>query len=377
MSLVFLRGQVRYMQSRGVEVHAISSPGDELKPFEAAEGATTAAVDMPRTISPLADLRAVWAIRRELRRVRPDLVHAQTPKGGLLGTMAATLAGVPCRIYHIRGLPFMTATGRRRMLLKSTEKIACRLAHRVLCVSPSLREVAIAEGLCPPEKIAVLAGGSGNGVDADGRFNPASLEAGTRESVRQSWGVGPEELVIGFVGRLVRDKGIAELAEAFASLPAELPNVHLVVVGPREARDAVPEHVLRELERGERVHLLGSDWETPRLYAGMDVVALPTYREGFPNVPLEAAAMERPVVATRIPGCVDAVADGETGTLVPAQDAGALADALRTYLVDPELRRRHGLAGRERVLRAFRQEVIWEALHAEYLRLLNQSTGKN
>ena len=176
-------------------------------------------VHMPRGIDPIGDIVAVARLYRALRWIRPDIVQAGTPQGGLLGTIAATLARVPVRIYHIRGLPLMTATGPRRRVLWATEKISCRLAHRVLCVSHSIREVAIAEGLCPPEKITVLCGGSGNGVDAEGRFNPAKVAPDVRAKVRQHYAIPLDAPVLGFVGRFHSIKGVSELVDAWKVLP--------------------------------------------------------------------------------------------------------------------------------------------------------------
>jgi glycosyltransferase involved in cell wall biosynthesis len=324
---------------------------------------------MARRITPLRDLISIWRLYRVLRRFRPDIVHAQTPKGGLLGTIAAWLAATPVRIYHIRGLPYMGAVGVRRFLLRNTERVACTLSHAVLCVSRSVREVAVAEPLCAPDKITVLLGGSGNGVDALGRFDPVG-NAAHRETIRASLGIPPNADVIGFVGRIVRDKGVVELAAAWSALRDAYPDTHLLLVGPFEPQDPIPREVETLLRNDPRVHLTGHTLQTAPFYAAMDLVVLPTYREGFPNVPLEAASMELPVVATRIPGCVDAIQDGVTGTLVPPRDAAALTTAITTYLAHPSLRRAHGQAGRERVLREFRQEAIWAALRAHYEALL-------
>ncbi len=367
VSLGFLRGQPAFMRARGIDLQAVTSPGPELEAWGRAEGVPVHAVEMPRRISPLQDLAALWRLARLLRRLRPDLVHAHTPKGGLLGMMAAALAGVPARLYHIRGLPYAAAAGRRRHLLRTTERISCGLAHRVLAVSRSMRDLAVGDGLCPAGKIDVLCGGSGNGVDARGRFSPATPEAAA--AARAALGLPAGAPVIGFVGRLVRDKGVVELAEAWRALRDDFPGAHLLLAGPEEAQDAVPPAVLAALRADPRVRFLGMVRDTPRAYAAMDLVALPTYREGFPNVALEAGAMGLPIVATAVPGCTDAVVDGTTGILVPAGDAGALAAGLRRYLADPALRAAHGGAGRARVLAEFRQEAIWEALAAEYAAL--------
>jgi glycosyltransferase involved in cell wall biosynthesis len=184
--------------------------------------------------------------------------------------------------------------------------------------------------------------------------------------VRERLAIPGDALVVGFVGRLVRDKGVVELADAFARLKERFPGLHLVMAGPFEERDAVSATVRRSLESDPAVHLLGAVDDPAPIYAASDVVALPTYREGFPNVPLEAAAMGVPVVATRVEGCVDAVVDGVTGTLVPPRDASALAGALATYLDSVTLRTAHGQAARARVETSFRSERIWEALLAEY-----------
>lgn len=370
-SLDFFTGQVGYMRRQGLEVCAISSPGPLLDRFAQLENIPVHAVEMPRRITPWRDLLAIMRLWRRLRKLRPQIVHAHTPKAGVLGMIAAWLARVPVRIYHMHGLPLATAAGWKRRLLRWSEKISCRLAHQVLCVSQSLRAAALQERLCPLDKIRVLGAGSINGVDADAVFNPARFAEKDRERVRQRWGIRRDELVVGFVGRVVRDKGLIELVDAWRVLRDEFQTLHLVIVGPLEPQDPIPADVEQVLSGDRRIHLTGLDLNPAPLYAAMDLVVLPTYREGFGIVAIEAGAMELPVVATRIPGCVDAVRDKVTGTLVPVRDTGALAGAMRHYLNEPELRRAHGLAGRKRVLRDFRPEALWEAMHCEYQRLLH------
>lgn len=358
------------MKERGVDVEAISSPGEKLTEFGEEQGILVHAIELPRRITPLHDLRAVLQLSRILRRIKPTIVHAHTPKGGLLGMISAWLTRTRVCIYHMRGLPYMSATGRKRTLLMATERTSCRLAHRVFCVSHSLREVAIADGIVPAEKIVVFAGGSGNGVDSTTRFNPDRFSAEAVQAQKAELGIGGDEIVIGFIGRIVRDKGIEELAVAWRQIREAYPAARLVLVGPVEPQDPVSPDTLLFLQGDDRVVMI--DWldDTSVIYPVLDMLVLPTYREGFPNVPLEAASMGLPVVATRIPGCIDAVADGETGTLVPVRDPNALAEAIRMYLDEPELRCKHGQAGRARVLRDFRQEVIWDAVYQEYCRLL-------
>ena len=364
LSFRLLKGQASYLAARGVDVHAISSPGELADQFERSEPGTVHRVPMTRSITPFADLIALVRLVRLLRELRPDVVQCGTPKAGLLGTTAAWLVGVPVRIYHVRGLPLTTATGVRRTLLLLTERIACAAATHVLSVSHSVREVLAAEQIRHRRDVDVLLEGSSNGVDANA-FDPNRVGA-ARQSTRAGLGIPADALVIGFVGRLVHEKGLDELHTAWQGLRAVHPEAHLLLIGPFESEDAISAHRRAELENDPRVHLTGLSWDTPALYAAMDVFCLPSYREGFPNVVLEASSMRLPVVATRIPGSVDAVSHGVTGTLVPVRDAGALEEALARYAADPALRARHGAAGREAVLRSFAQERIWAALLQYY-----------
>jgi glycosyltransferase involved in cell wall biosynthesis len=372
LSLRFLGGQVGFMKSRGYEVEVVSSPGPLLDAFGRAEDVRTHAVPMSRRIDPPGDLLALAWLIRLFERHRPDIVHAHTPKGGLLGMIAAAAARVPVRIYHLRGLPLMTATGTKRVLLAGTERVASALSSRTLAVSLSLRRRALELGLTQAAHIEVVLGGSGNGVDAAARFRPSADRARGRAK-RAALGIPEGALVVGFVGRLVRDKGVVELAAAWARICETRPSAHLVLVGPPEPEDPVPAEVLSALERDPRVHLVGFTEDVPALYEAFDLVALPTYREGFPNVLLEAAAMGLPVVATEVDGCVDAVAPGVTGELVEARDAAALARAIDGYLGDPERRLAHGRAGRARVLERFEQRRLWEGIEAVYRGLLGDA----
>jgi len=251
----FFKGQIGYMKTQGYEIHALSSPGKLLMQFGDREQIPVYGVPMQRRITPLQDIYAIFQIWQYLQFIRPQIIHAHTPKGGLLGMISARLAGIPVRIYHIRGLPMMTAKGYKRLLLTWSEKLACLCAHQVLCVSHSVREVAINQGLCPPEKIKVLLGGSSNGVDASNRFNPANLDPYTRQQTRKNYGIPDDAVVVGFVGRIVRDKGIEELTKAWQILQQEFSNLHLLVVGCFEPQDSVAANVQELLTSDRRVHM--------------------------------------------------------------------------------------------------------------------------
>jgi len=363
------------MVARGVEVHVVSSPGPALEAFAREHAVEAHAIPMRRAIAPGGDLHALRAMTSLLRRLDPTIVHAHTPKGGLLGMMAAAAARVPYRIYQLRGLPWITARGVTRRILWGTESTAFACAHVVVAVSHSLAQVAReARFVGAQRKLRVLGEGSGQGVDALGRFDPTHSPG--RTAARQCWGLPPEVLVIGYVGRLVRDKGVPELVAAWRTLRRRLPEARLLVVGDADERDSVDDRWLARLEEDERVLHIRRTSEMPAVYAACDVFVLPTHREGFPNVLLEAASMELPVVATESVGCVDAVEDGVTGFLVAIGDVAALTTALERYLRDAELRTAHGRAGRARVLKHFERGDVIQRIGGLYDELLGDLRGR-
>ncbi len=372
ISLQFISGQPGFMKDRGIETHVVASPGPKLWEFSKRETVQFFSVEMPRRITPLRDIKAVFSLVRFFLRLRPHIVHAHTPKGGLIGTISAWLAGIPIRIYHIHGFPFMTTKGIKNALLRFTEKVSCRLAHRVFCVSPSLRDFALSEGICDSRKIVVLGHGSINGIDAINYFNPDIICDSDVNSVKEKYRIPKDAPVIGFIGRIVPDKGILELIEAWKILRDEFPKLHLLLVGSFEDQNPIPLYVKKIIDEDSRIHRTGFINAIHLIYSALDILILPSYREGLGIVALEAASMRVPVVATRIPGCVDAVEEGSTGILVPVADTNALADGIRAYLTNPLLCAIHGQAGRSRVLREFCPEDLWVKLHREYIKLLTQ-----
>ncbi len=370
MTLVFLRGQVEYMKYRGMTVHAVSSPGDLLESFGRDEGMAVHGIPMGRRITPLEDIRALLRLTKLLRELQPTIVHGHTIKAGLLGMFAAWITGVPLRLYHLHGLIYPAKKGLKRRVMKWVEKLPGLFSHHTLCVSLSVRRIAVKDRLIHPKKISVLLSGSANGVDAENRFNSQRLGAEARAKTRRMIGCPENALVLGYVGRIVRDKGVEELVQAWMAVRQDYHDLHLVIAGPFEPDDPISAESASVLRTDPRVHLLGWVDDIPEIFSAVDLVVLPSYREGFPNVPLEAAAMALPVVATNVGGCPDAVVDGKTGMLIPPRDSGALEVAVRVYLDDAGLRRKHGLAGRDRVMEEFRQEPLWEAIYQEYLKLL-------
>ena len=368
ISTVFFRGQLAYLTSNGFDVDFVSSPGERLEAMRS-EGATPCAVSIEREIAPLKDMVSLWRLWRFFRRTRPDLVVAGTPKAGLLGTLAARLAGVPHVVYTLHGLRLETASGWKRRLLWSTEWLACRFAHQVRSVSPSLRKRMIALGLVTPERCMVNGPGTSNGVDIE-HWRRTSAADATGRRTRQALGISASALVVGFVGRLTRDKGIVDLYSAFARLRPAYPGLRLLLVGDFERGDPVPAALRVRIEADKAVICTGFTAAVAPYYWVMDVLCLPTYREGFPSVPLEAQAASVPVISTDATGAIDAFVDGMTGLRVPVGDVDALAQALDRLLSDAELRTAMGEAGQRWVQREFRSEIAWQQLLAGYRSIL-------
>lgn len=370
LSLKLMHGQLAFLREAGFEVTVMTSPGGELGAAGRSEGIETFAVPMAREISLLRDLQSLVRLYRVVRRLRPSITNVGTPKAGLLAGIAAWLARVPCRFYTLRGLRCETTRGLKRRILLLSERIACLCAHRVICVSESLRQRAVDLGIVQAHHALVLGSGSSNGVDASRFLLTPQLRNRVAE-LRQELKIPPEAQVVGFVGRLTRDKGVAELVKAFSRLCETSAAVWLLLVGDFEDADPLPSDVRREIETHSKIIRTGFAPEVTAYYHLMDVLALPTYREGFPNAILEAHAAGKPVVATRATGVVDAVVDGVTGVLVPAGDAETLAKSLESLLRNKDLATSMGSAGLERVRREFQQERIWGALAREYSHLLS------
>ncbi len=370
--LGFFRGHIAYLRSRGVEVHIVCSPGQALEEFGAELQVTVHPVPIAKPISPICDLCSTWRIRRVLRAIRPDILHAVSPKAGLLGPLVARLTGVPIVVTSLFGLPQMTKSGFLHRLLDVTTSLSCWSSDRVWCDSFSMRDYVVQSGLCPARKLVVLGRGSVGGVDGRGEFSPVLHGKDVREAIRRRYHIPRDARVLGFVGRIVADKGMCELAQAWQSLREDYADIHLLLVGPFEAESPLRQEDRRLFETDARVHLAGLQRDIPAYLAAMDINVMPSYREGFCVANIEAAAMALPVIATRIPGCVDSVQDGVTGVLVPPRDTGAFIEAIRRYLEDPALCRIHGQAGRNRVLRDFQPDVIWKALYEEYSHLLQE-----
>ncbi len=368
-TLDVFRGQAPFLRENGFDVIGVSSPGPLLDSFAAREHVPVVAVPMRRNISPIADAISLIKLIRTLRRLRPDIVHAHSPKAGLLGTIAARAVGAKA-FLSIIGLVQMTRTGFSRTLLDLATKLSCALAHRVWVNSFSLRDFVVEEKLSAASKTIVIGSGSANGVDV-ARFTPPTAEQ--RASSRARSGVSENAFAIGFAGRMTRDKGVAELVQAFLMLRERHSDVELVIAGEYEDQDPVSNEIKQAIATTPGIHFLGWGTDMPSLYAGLDLLVLPSYREGFPMAVLEAAAMGIAAVTTDAAGCIDSVDDGVTGAIVPVGDATALANAIDRYYADREMLARHGASARTRVLEKYTAEVIWRELVAEYRKLLAES----
>jgi glycosyltransferase involved in cell wall biosynthesis len=355
------------LREAGFRVTLVSSPGELLGQTAQREGAEAVGVPIKRTISPWADLVSLARLWWLLMARRPDLTEFSTPKAGLLGSIASLLAGVPRRVYMLRGLKLESTKGLKRRILLVTEKVAANCSQVVLCNSASMRNEALALGIAPASKLKVLGDGSSNGVNL-ARFSPGPSD------IRERLAIPANAPVVGFVGRLTRDKGVPELIEAFDTILSRVTEAHLLLVGWFDAaEDALDETVRKQIENHPRIHCTGYAADTAPYYRAMDVMVLPTWREGFPNAVLEAAATGIPVVTTLCTGSRDSVVPEVTGLLIPPGYPEAISEAVLKLLLNRNLRLGMGTAARQWVLEHYTNERVLGLVTSYYKSMLEES----
>ena len=355
----FLSNQIPFLTRAGWDVHLVTCAGPEVSDLERLEGLTHHEVPMTRALTPFADALSLWRWVSLLRQLRPVAVMSGTPKAGLLGIVSARAVSVPLRVYLVRGLRFEGLRGWRRQVSLLSEFVTCRLATDVVAVSDSVLEEMTTRRLVSPSRIRVLEHGSSEGIDSR-HFVPVD-DVG-RQRARSKLGISPHEFVVGYVGRLTEDKGIPELIGAVRQIRDDGVPARLLIVGGLDGAKPLAAEHRSELSASWVINRGFVD-DTSSEYAAMDVVCLPSHREGFPNVILEASSSGVAVVTTNATGCRDAVVDGASGLVVPVQDQVRLADALELMASDQVLRRSMGLAGRELVLKHFDHKVLSAAVH--------------
>jgi glycosyltransferase involved in cell wall biosynthesis len=365
---------ISQLKERGFSVTLISSDLLELHEMNKKLGCSIFPADISRRITPCRDVLTMLKLVKLFRQNRYDIIHAHTPKAGLLGMVAAAAAGIKCRIYTCHGLPLESESGLKRRLLAYAERTSCALAHQVLVVSNTLSQKLKAYGLCRSSKMRILGDGSACGVDLS-RFSPTAELIEKGKVVRRNHSVSLDGTVIGFVGRLVPDKGIQCLVESFARLYEQNPDIRLLVLGDFEPqRGRLPDETTEMLRSHPGIIHIGFTYEIEPYYAAMDIVTLPSRREGFGLTLIEAGAMGLPVVATNVTGCVDAVVDGRTGLLVPPDSVTALTNAIAKLLASPPLRREMGSRARKRVEDKFTSARLVDAHVRLYSEMLTVRT---
>lgn len=369
---ILLKGQLAYVRSQGFEVITASADGPEVAELTEREGVAHHAIPLTRKITPVQDLVCLWKLILYIRKEKIQVVHSHTPKAGLLGMLAARICGVPYRFHTVAGMPLMESSGFKRKLLTWTERLTYMNATRVYPNSFRLMEFINQEILNHPTKFRVIGKGSSNGIDTT-YFRPAEHVISKSDHFMQDLGFKKDDFILTFVGRIVSDKGINELVEAFLSIKADIKwPVKLLLVGPFED-DLNPVTAKTRASINDHPDIITTGFQSdirPYLYMS-DVFVFPSYREGFPNVILQACAMGVPCIATDINGCNEIITHQETGLLVPPKNASALLSAMHQMINDDNLRKRFSEKARELVEKNYSQQYVWEQIMIEYKSQLN------
>ena len=371
---VLLKGQLRFMASNGFDVKGVSSEGEELKEVVENEGIVMKAINMSRKITPFQDLKSLWEMWNFLRKEKPQIVHTHTPKAGIIGMLAARLAGVPHRLHTVAGLPLMEATGIKRKILNFVEKLTYSSATRVYPNSKGLYDFILQNNFTQSNKLKIIGNGSSNGINTT-FFSPEQVSETERVELREKLNIQPDDFVFVFVGRIVSDKGINELIKAFSQLQTaennELTGIKLLLVGGLESDlDPLNPETLAEINQNKDIISVGFQQDVRPFFAISDALAFPSYREGFPNVVMQAGAMGLPSIVSDINGCNEIIVEGENGLIIPPKNVEKLKEKMLTLAKDKNLYTKLKGNSRRMIENRYEQSVVWNALLEEYEGLL-------
>jgi glycosyltransferase involved in cell wall biosynthesis len=344
------------------EVVGVSSSGDETENVIANEGIRLHKIEMTRTINLYKDMLALWRMCRFICKEKPVIVHTHTPKAGIVGMLAAWICRVPVRMHTVAGLPLLESRGIRKRLLIFVEKITYSCATMVYPNSFGLKNIIIMNRFCKPSKLCVISNGSSNGIDTE-YFSERSVSFEKAEKIRNDHSIKKDDFVFIFIGRIVADKGINELVSAFNRLCDIYCNIKLILVGPEELYlDPLKDSTMQILKENNQIISTGFQHDVRPFLSVSHVLVFPSYREGFPNAPLQAGAMGLPSIVTDINGCNEIIIDRKNGLLIPTKDGEALFNSMKMVLEDKALLKEMTANARKMITSRFEQKVLWEAL---------------
>ncbi|KAB1071267.1 glycosyltransferase family 4 protein [Tamlana haliotis] len=364
---ILLSGQCQFMSNHFEVIGASSPDGNDINDVAKLEGIPMIPIELTRQITPAKDLKSVWKLYKVLKKEKPDIIHSHTPKAGIVAMLAAKLAGVPHRLHTVAGMPLLEATGFKRTILNNAEKLTYTCATKVYPNSKGLHDIILDNKFTSKAKLKVIGNGSSNGIDTK-HFSPEFNN--DLKDLRKDLGFTEDDFVFVFVGRLVTDKGINELIAAFSKLSQKYQHIKLLLVGSYESHlDPLKPESLKAIKTNKNI--VNPGWKNDvRPYLSIsDCLVFPSYREGFPNVVLQAGAMELPGIVSDINGCNEIIQENVSGLIIPPKNTEALYMAMETILANPEKAKTMGEKSRQFIIKHFERKVIWEALLKEYQNL--------
>ena len=364
----FCRGLLRELEEQdGYEIVAVSSPGKDLEEIAEREGVRTVAVTMHREISPLNDLKSLWGLIKVFRKEKPTMVHSMTPKAGLLSMMAAWVCRVPVRLHTFTGLVFPTSTGLKQKILIFTDRLTCACATHIVPEGEGVKNDLINYGITK-KPLKVLGYGNVRGIDLK-RFDPELPEVKAEAEKIRKDGV----FTFVSIGRLVGDKGINELVEAFKRLNENYPDTRLILIGSEERElDPLRDETIAEIENNPAIEAVGRQSDVRPWLVASDALVHPSYREGFPNVVIEAGAIGLSSIVTDINGSREIIIEGENGIIVPSKNVQALERAMESFIESPELTKAMSNKARKLVADRFDQTLVRKCLKDYYKEILGK-----
>ncbi len=365
---ILLRGQHQFMSTNGFEVIGISSAGDALIEVSQKEEIKVFAINMSRKITPISDFLSVYKLYKQIKKDKPIIVHSHTPKAGIVSMIAAKIANVPIRLHTVAGLPLMEATGIKRKVLNFVEKITYACATKVYPNSKGLYDFIVEEKLASSRKLKIIANGSSNGIDTS-YFNLDSISEQQMKEFRLKLNIQSKDFVFVFVGRLVGDKGINELIAAFSRFKNS--NIKLLLVGGLESDlDPLNRDTIQKIHKNENIISVGFQKDVRPYFAISHCLVFPSYREGFPNVVLQAGAMELPSIVSNINGCNEIIEEGINGIVIPPKNIESLYVTMKTMINNEINRKLLAANARNLIISRYEQQFVWDALLTEYKSLL-------